>query len=78
MVMVMFGKFGACTARAVWLVEGFRSAGGGVKRLDRAVYACDRHLMSARVLWLQGLAADSRPAPGIHWCGMFTDYDCSQ
>ncbi|MFJ6501394.1 hypothetical protein OG280_40800 (plasmid) [Streptomyces virginiae] len=72
--MPTFGKVATCTSPAVWMVEGY-SGTGGTASLDRTVYACQRHQVTAEAQWLRGLIPESRPASGLHWCGTFTDYD---
>lgn len=72
--MPTFGKVTACPSPAVWLVEGY-SGEHQEQSLDRTVYACEKHLVAAEAGWLRGLEPHTRPAPGLHWCGTFTDFD---
>ncbi|MEU8776512.1 hypothetical protein [Streptomyces sp. NPDC048606] len=78
--MPTFGKVNGCTAPAVWLVEGYSGDGHDENdmSLDRTVYACEAHRVTAEVRWLRGLAPHTLPTRGrssFHWCGQFTDYD---
>lgn len=72
--MATFGKVSNCAAAAAWLVEGYSGSGEDMS-LDRIVYACEDHVPTAEAQWLRGLAPDTRPARGLHWCGVFTDYE---
>lgn len=73
-VIPTFGKFSGCFRPAVYMVGGCIQNGTGEGR-ERIVYTCDGHLPVAETTWLGGTILYKRPAPGLHWCGVFTDYD---